>query len=570
MRLRFSAIEVSRWLVLAALVFAPWAFGSTRPWTKDLLAWGLLATTLMFVFGLVHQKRWPRVPLAAAGLSVALLLQGWWMVSNAWQKFDEPSFTFSLVPQIVNGWPGAVDQAWSARAMLMITGLLGVLWVVCDLASRPEWRMRLTLTMALCGAGIVVLGLLQHATGANEIFWANANRKGGTFFATYRYHANAGAFINVIFPFVALFAISAFRNQTRGRAFWGLALLLTATASLVNTSRAAMSVTALLLIALAVWQIAAWRQKSGMRTVLAWSVPIAAIGTIIVLGWAFGLDRSFQKWMRGGVDGLLENQRLIVYETIWSRVVPGAGNWGFGPGTFQPVFPFYTHEVVDKIPGIWRYAHQDYLQTLVEWGWFGAGAWTLLIFGGLGLAIWRLIKSGSSMSFETRSLLVVSILSLAGILIHAMADFPLQIASLRLYAVCVLGICWTVGALPRRTRRSLTGSGYSIDAPDPGSRDDVSGGGNSSIATTAAAVVASLLLLSGCAPGTDPSLSAARAQLTAKQEQAARSHAKNEAEKRQAALDRALLEQQIEAALPNLNEGPDVVPIVPLEPAPNR
>lgn len=571
---KFPALEASRWLVLAALVFAPWAFGSTRPWTKDVLAWGMLATIVLFAIGLVMRRRWPRVPIAVAILSAAIVLQGWGMAWNAWEKFDESTFTFAMVAQLAPGWPGAVDWAWSSSTMLMITGLLGVLWIVCDLANRPEWRKRLALTIALCGAGIVILGLAQHATGANEIFWGNANRKGGTFFATYRYHGNAGAFINLVLPFVALFAISAFRNQTRGRAFWGLALLLTATGAFVNVSRAAMSITLLLLIALGVWQIAAWRQKSGMRAVLAWLAPVIVIALIGSIGWAFGLDQSFQKWMRGGAENIFGNQRLIVYDTVWKEMLPGAGNWGFGPGTFQIVFPFYTQEVADKIPGIWRYAHQDYLQTLVEWGWFGAGAWTLLIFGGLGLATWRLIKSGSSMSFETRSLLVVSILSLAGILIHAMADFPLQIASLRLYAICVLGICWTVGSMPRHARRSLSGSGSSVDAPDSESPNDVGVDGNSprlsSIATTTCTMIASLVLFSGCTSGTDPYLSAARTQLAAKQEQTARTHAQNQAVKRQAALDRAMLEQQIEAALPNLNDGPDIVPIVPLEPPPNR
>ena len=549
--MRFSPLEASRWSLLAALVFAPWAFGSTRPWAKDVLAWTLIGISVLFTVGLVVRRRFPRIPIPVLILTAAILLQGWGMTFNARQVFDEASFSFSVIDQSSAEFPGTVDQAWSARAMFMITGLLGVLWVVCDLASHAIWRIRLARTIALTGVSIILLGLLQFSTGANDIFWVGAGEKVGTFFATYRYHANAGAFINLVLPFIAMFTVFSFRNQTGGRTFWALALVLAGASAFVNVSRGAMAITVILLVAVGIWQFASWRRRSGVLAISSWMVPVAAVVVIGAAGWAFGLDQSYKKWARGGVGDILENQRLIVYDTVWKEMLPSAGNWGLGPGTFQITFPFFTQDVYKQIPGIWRYAHQDYLQTLVEWGWIGSLAWLLLFIGGLAMAIWRLAKNGSKLPFETRALLLMCIFSLVGVLLHAMGDFPLQIASLRLYAVCMLGICWSLGGLPKPIRKETTGPGYGDEPPLRSTRNP---------AASLLWAVPAIVLLAGCAATQDPFLGEARDHLNARQRGAVRSYAEQKQSERGAAADRLLLQQQIEAELPNFQDKPDVVP----------
>jgi O-antigen ligase len=103
-------------------------------------------------------------------------------------------------------------------------------------------------------------------------------------------------------------------------------------------------------------------------------------------------------------------------------------------------FPFYTHHLGDEVGGVWRFAHQDYLQTIVEWGWVGAALWAVVFAGGVWLCFRnaRALPSGDG----SRTLLFTAGLALCGIGLHALVDFPLQIASLQLYVVVFLGLGW--------------------------------------------------------------------------------------------------------------------------------
>ena len=59
--LQFVLVELPRWLLLAVIVYAPWAFGCTRWWAKTLLIQSLLAITLLWLCSLFLRRRWPRV-----------------------------------------------------------------------------------------------------------------------------------------------------------------------------------------------------------------------------------------------------------------------------------------------------------------------------------------------------------------------------------------------------------------------------------------------------------------------------------------------------------------------------
>jgi O-antigen ligase len=123
--------------------------------------------------------------------------------------------------------------------------------------------------------------------------------------------------------------------------------------------------------------------------------------------------------------------------------LPDAGLFGFGPGTFRAVFPGYNAVSANQAPGSWRFLHEDYLQTLLEWGWIGGILWALLFFGGITVGI-RAYKAHARREWTPRRSVLqpLVIIALMGVALHALVDFPVQIESIQLYVATYLGLCW--------------------------------------------------------------------------------------------------------------------------------
>jgi hypothetical protein len=469
--------DAPRWIFLASLIYAPWVYGCTTAWSILWLDYILASVLALWILALFIRGRRPIVPRFLLLLGVLLLLQGWWMVSNAKTIYDSSYLVFVPLSHFGIGKPGSIDYAISAAWMVRATTLLGVVFLVSDLSLRPAWLLRLWWTLALGGVSIALLGLLQKATNAEMIFWQPA-RMGDTrtFFATYYYHANAGAFLNLVLA--STFGLSL-RSLTRATApivralSLGASLILFA-AIVANTSRVAQLIAALLMISLLIgFRKAVLHRVQHMERRFVIASIFVVILALLAIAQASHLDQPLGRWQMLG-EHLPKDARWVASQAALPAVHE-AGWFGFGPGTFRVIFPYYTRELGDKLPGIWRFLHEDYLQTLMEWGWAGGTLWALVFFGGIATGI-RSIRqqeefrraakmnspdrrsgvcsqqaSGSpkqgawEWTQRRRLLLPLSLLALIGVAVHALVDFPLQIASIQLYAATFLGICWGSG-----------------------------------------------------------------------------------------------------------------------------
>ncbi len=452
--------EIPRWSLLAILIYAPWVYGSTRPWALDILKVLLLILTGLFLLSLAVERRAPKMPRIPAFVSLGALFLGWWLVVNARAVFDPVGPQFHSITPWINWLPGSMDPQRSLSSMLLVTGVLGAFWVATDMISIPRWRERLWLSLALIGASIILFGIVQRVTDADAIFWMPGEKRGKTFFATYRYHANAGAFINLVLPFILARTLLVLRQDERHwpRIFWYVLSLTALASAFLNVSRAAMTITVGLLAIFGVWWLVLERKPVGGSGRPWWLGPLATVSVVAVLAYAFGAEQSMKKWMHPHVNGdLVDNLRYQVYDIIWEKTLPAVGWGGSGPGTFEMVFPLSIKEAGNKAVGQWYWinAHQDYLQALVEWGVVGSLLWGGLLAGGFLLVCSRLLSSRFHIRTESRYLMAASALALLGVGLHAMVDFPLQIASLQLYAAVISSIAWMVGSSPdeRSTER---------------------------------------------------------------------------------------------------------------------
>jgi O-antigen ligase len=177
--------------------------------------------------------------------------------------------------------------------------------------------------------------------------------------------------------------------------------------------------------------------RAEKRTVLI-GIFVVALAALAI-AQAAHLDKPLARWQQF-TKQLPVDERWLV-----DRVALGAtgdASWfGFGPGTFRAVFPHYQETFVQPPQGTWRFLHQDYLQTILEWGWAGGVLFAALFLGGIAIGIRNYLKS-ENWSTRQRILLPCAVLALFGVAIHALVGFPLQILSIQLLVATYLGICW--------------------------------------------------------------------------------------------------------------------------------
>jgi hypothetical protein len=432
-----------RWIFLATLIYAPWAYGCTGPRSIEILNWVLFVTLLTWIASLILMRRRPFVLIPVLVVAALILTLGWGMVANACAAYDPEFESFVSLRRWILAAPGSIDVMASAALLVRATLVLGTIMFVVDLAQRPVWLLRIWYAIGIAGASIALFGLIEKAAGARTIFWQNGPlAPANTFFATYFYHANAGAFLNLILPPVAGLAMRAvLQGKPVPRAIWLCSLVLVLVAIVSNTSRAAQLVSLVVLCALLIGLgPRAVRAVSGIEK--RWLLAGAAVFLValISIAQATRLDQPLKRWGAAS-EQLQKDARWSAARAAWPAAT-GAGVLGFGPGTFRAIFPQYALTAAQNPGEGWHFLHEDYIETIVEWGWLGAGLWGFLLFGGIvrGFRNWR-ERSGEWRSRQ-RMLLVLVLLSLTSIALHAFVDFPFQIASLQLYVATYLGICW--------------------------------------------------------------------------------------------------------------------------------
>jgi hypothetical protein len=437
--------HVSRWIFFAALVYAPWGYGGTTPASIRTINWLLLATFILWIVELLISRRRPRFPRLLLFLACALIGIGGWMTVNAKSIYDSDFYVFvplrNFAPHLAGSVDYAISSAWMLRGALLVFAIL----FVVDLSQSNRWLLRLWYTIGLVAGSIAFLGLLQKATGARMIFWQTAPPwQATTFFATYYYHGNAGAFLNLVWPLTAGLTIRSFtaRCQPATRAVWLSIFVLTVAAVLANTSRMAQVIALLLLTAICARFGPAllrkiWRTERG----IALAGTIAILLTLIALAHATHLEQPIGRWR--SLSDRIPNDARWEASGVAFGALSDIGLFGFGPATFRVVFPSYNGVPIQRAPGTWRFLHQDYLQSALEWGWLGSALWALLFFGGIAVGI-RSYKQYAARDWTPRRRLLQPfvIIVLIGVVLHALVDFPLQIASIQLYVATYLGLCW--------------------------------------------------------------------------------------------------------------------------------
>jgi len=369
------------------------------------------------------------------------------MTVNAKSIYDSEFAVFVPLQNVAPHLPGSVDYAISWAWMIRGALLVGTILFVADLSQSNRWLLRLWYVIGLVGGSIAFLGLLQKATGAQMIFWQPPPPPEvgvTTFFSTYYYHGNAGAFLNLVWPLSAGLVIRTFTNRSHPwmRAISVTLFIVTIAGVLANTSRMTQVVALLLLVAVCVrFGRTLLRNLSGAQRSVAFAGALAILLALIAVARATHLEQPLNRWQ--SLSGEIPNDARWRACRIGAGALPDAGFFGFGPGSFRVVFPAYNIRSATQVEGTWRFLHQDYLQTLLEWGWLGSTLWALTFLGGIIVGIRSYREHGRlEWTPRRRVLQPLAVIALLGVAVHALVDFPLQIESIHLYVATYLGLCW--------------------------------------------------------------------------------------------------------------------------------
>lgn len=398
-------------LVLAVLVFGPLATGAVRV-PDFLVVQGLtLGAALLWALRLWLNPRpqllWPPVCWAVL------------------------AFTAYAVARYFTA-----DVEYVARLELSRVLVYALLFFIGLNNVRPEAAQLVVFTLVLLATAVSFYALYQFLTGSDRV-WNFISPYKGRAGGTYICPNHLAGFLEMLLPLALAFAIES-RLKPAMKILLGYAALVMAAGLAVTLSRGGWLAAG---GALAVFFAGfLWRRHFRWPTLLGGLALVAVAGVCVWQSPAIRLR----------VDRMLSSQpeKKAVENIRFELWRPAVQIWrdhfwfGAGPAHFDERFRAYRPQNVQMRP---EHAHNDYLETLADWGAVGAAlvaaAWALLGFGVW--KTWRAVRpeSGRGGSRSNQSALVLGAATgLFALALHSVVDFNLHVPANAILAVSLMAL----------------------------------------------------------------------------------------------------------------------------------
>jgi O-antigen ligase len=470
-------------LVYFAILFGPWAFGTTQPWSIQVMngvgfALGLIWLGKLFIRSGGHQTLfWTKFSgnndrcftwmLAAGTFCILLycLVSAW----NARAIYHPDHWSFEYRNAIA--WlPHSYDRDGSWSAFWNYLGLAGLFWALRDwlltvspkeaarfelesfpnqAGSRLPVRLRrLFWILTVNGTVLAIEGLMQRAEGGDKLLWLVVPRYDTdptSQFGPYAYRANAAQYFNLLWPAVLGFwwaCVSSLRRrkagessarQSRAAVLLPCVLIMAICPSVTSSRGGAIVLVMNLIMAVGILLMAQWRSHWKTKALILFLLA-GVVGGGALLGW-----RTLAPRMEMIQEGYEDREGLYIAGHYMAR---DNALFGTGPGTFSTMYQLYRRADTDE----WlAFMHNDWLETLITFGRLGA----TFIFLTLLLVLSRWFFGGGICG--NKYFVMLLWVSLGGCMIHACFDFPFQIHSI---LTLFLVLCAVLSCLSRRPAAS--------------------------------------------------------------------------------------------------------------------
>ncbi|MBU1325351.1 MAG: O-antigen ligase family protein [Alphaproteobacteria bacterium] len=429
-RTRQGQIAAAAWSLLALAILIG---GASR---EHALRLALLQLAALPVLALTLPKlhdigAWSRHRLAlgiAAGLLTIPLLQLIPLPPQIWTALPgrEQAVLALEIIGVTPGW-GTIsltpDQTW--RAWLSLLPALA-LFAAGLTMNNAEVRTAVWLLLALCVASIL-LGIVQVVTG--ELYpWSGSDRGYASGFFANRNHLATLCLIAL--PLAAALAAGRSREGSDGRlALWAGAffvlLAVVALGAIRSRAGVVLMVPVLVLTGLCTW-VSLGKGGRGPAFVALAAGAAAALTLVAVLG----ATPIMARFDADSTTDVRIERWPIVADAAQAHLPIGAGL-----GSFDPVFR--SVEPPDELgPTYFNRAHNEYLESWLETGWFGAAILVAFLVW-FGRRVWTVWRGGGGGHADLARAASVGI---GVILAHSVADYPLRTVTVMttLALLCVL------------------------------------------------------------------------------------------------------------------------------------
>ena len=329
------------------------------------------------------------------------------------------------------------DIEYVARHEMLRVLVYGFLFLaILNNLHRQESTQVIAFSLIFLAMTISFYAVYQFVTDSDRVWGLLSpykHRGSGTYFCP----NHLAGFLEVLLPLGLAYTVTG-RLRPLMRILVGYAVLVMLAGIAVTLSRGSWLATCIALLGLLVVLIF----QRGYRIPALLALVSVALVALFVVPNSFALKVRLRRVMtdQGTVD---DSMRFALWRPAF-RMWQDYPTWGVGPGHFDPRFHAYRPEGIQRSPDR---THNDYLNTLVDWGWVGAvlvaSAWVLLA---LGVAhTWRSIRLssgglGGKSGSNKFAFVVGASLGLVAILVHSWVDFNMQIPANAILVVALMAM----------------------------------------------------------------------------------------------------------------------------------
>jgi O-antigen ligase len=329
-----------------------------------------------------------------------------------------------------------VEVEYAGRQQLIHVLVYGVLFFLAlNNLNRKLSASLVSLTLIGVGFVLALLAVFQFASHFQFIWGVPTlemykGRGSGTFMNP----NHLAAFLGMTVPLALAYTVMGRLSATvRVLLAYGAVVMLAGIA--VSVSRGGI-VTAV--ITLLVFCGALLVQRDFWKSALVILCILTALGA----GAASQFDSIHKRFDQLFDHEPLQDERAFYWEGAW-QLFRQAPVWGIGPGHFDVRYPSVRAWRVQDRP---EYAHNDYLNTLCDWGVVGmvlVAAVCGLLWWGVFL-VWRSVRKPShemGSRFSDRSAFVVgAAIALLAVMLHCIVEFNMQRPALAITAVTLMAL----------------------------------------------------------------------------------------------------------------------------------